>query len=59
MKKKEVHSSDLEVDLFAPPPTAPMPQQKEKGEKVLPSPPPPVPQKKVKGKKALPSAPRR
>ena len=25
VKRKEVHSSDSEVDLFAPPPTAPVP----------------------------------
>ena len=50
--KKEVHSSDSEVDLFAPPPTAPVPEKKVGGKKALPSAPP-----KVKGKKALPSAP--
>ena len=52
VKKKEVQSCDSEVDLFAPPPTAPVPQKKVKGKKALPSAPP-----QVKGKKALPSAP--
>ena len=47
VKKKEVRSSDSEVDLFAPPPTAPVPEKKVKGKKALPSAPP-----KVKGKKA-------
>ena len=37
VKKKEVRSFDLEVGLFAPPPTAPMPQKKVKGKKALPS----------------------
>ena len=32
MKKKEVQSSDSEVDLFAPPPTAPVPKKKAKGQ---------------------------
>ena len=58
VKKKDVQSFVSEVDLFAPPPTAPVPQQQEKGKKALPSaPPPPMPQQKVTGKKALPSAP--
>ena len=56
VRKKEVPSSVSEVDLFAPPPTAHVPWQKEKGKKALPSA-TPMPQKKVKGKKALPSAP--
>ena len=54
VKTKEVQSSDSEVDLFAPPPTALVPQKKVNGKKALPSAPPPP---KVKGKKALPSAP--
>ena len=49
VKKKEVQSSDSEVDLFALPPAAPVPQ---KGKEGLAKCPP-----KVKGKKALPSAP--
>ena len=53
VKKKEVHSSNLEVDLLAPPPRAPVPEKKVKGKKALPSAP-----LKVNGKKALPSAPR-
>ena len=40
VKEKEVQSFDLEVDLFAPPPTAPVPQKKAKGKKALPSAPP-------------------
>ena len=40
LKKKEVQSSDSEVDLFAPPPTAPLPPKKVKGKKALPSAPP-------------------
>ena len=52
VKKKGVHSSDSEMDLFAPPLTAPGPQKKVKEKKALPSAPP-----KVKGKKVLPSAP--
>ena len=56
MRKKEVHPSASEVDLFAPPPTAPMPRQEMKGKKALPNA-PLVPRKKVKGKKALRSAP--
>ena len=51
-----VPSPDLEVDLFVPPPMAPVPQQKVKGEKALPSA-PPMPLKKVKEENALPSAP--
>ena len=39
-KKKEVPSSDSEVDLFAPPPTAPVPEKKVEGKKALPSAPP-------------------
>ena len=38
--KKEVQSSDSEVELFAPPPTAPVPQKKVKGKTALPSAPP-------------------
>ena len=52
VRKEEVQSSDSEVDLFAPPPTPPVPQKRMKGKKALPSAPP-----QVKGKKALPSAP--
>ena len=40
MKKKEVQSSDSESDLFAPPPTALVPQKKAKGKKALTSAPP-------------------
>ena len=36
VKKKEVQSCDSEAVLFAPPPTAPMPNKKAKGRKVLP-----------------------
>ena len=53
MQKKEVQSFDLEVDLFAPQPTALAPQERKKGKKALPSAPPPVPQKKVEGMKTL------
>ena len=53
MKKKEVQISDSDVDLFVPPPAAPVPQKKVKGKKALPSTTPP----QVKGRKALPSAP--
>ena len=37
VKKKEVESLDSEVDLFAPPPAAPLLQQQEQGKKALPS----------------------
>ena len=37
VKKKEVQSSYSELDLFAPPPVAPLPLKKVKGEKALSS----------------------
>ena len=51
VKKKEVQSCDAEVDLFAPPPTAPVPKKKAKGKKVLPKAPPidpPNPQRRTR-----------
>ena len=53
VKKKELQSFDSEVDLFAPPPTAPVPQQKEKGQKALPCPPPPRATEEGEGKKCF------
>ena len=52
MWKKEVRSSDSEVDLFAPPPTAPVPRKKVKGTKGLPSAPlvdPPTSKRRTRG----------
>ena len=55
VKKKEVPSSDLEVDLFAPPPYGHRATHEVRGKESLAKcPPPPL---KVKGGKALRSAP--
>ena len=56
LKKKEVQSSNSELDLFAPPPTAPVPQKKVKGKKALPNAPTPA-TKEGEGKEGLAQCP--
>ena len=56
VKEKEVQSSGSEGDLFAPPPTAPVPQKKVKGKKALPSAPPiDLPTSKRRTRSTIPS----